>query len=77
MNIQVHHVIVHTPEQVREIVAEAVRISEETETESIPQVYLFEQACTLLGARFTMAVPQEQVPMDLGRLGANHLRKGR
>jgi hypothetical protein len=76
MNIQVHHVIVHTPEQVREIVAEAVKIAEATESELVPAVYVFEQACTLLGARFSMAVNQQPVPMDLGALGANHMRKG-
>lgn len=75
MNIQVHHVIVHTPEQVREIIAEARDIAAEAEPLIVSWDVVFEQACLLLGARHSLAVAPQAPPLDLGALGANHLRK--
>lgn len=75
MNIQVHHVLVHTPEQAREIIAEAGRIADDSGMQDERWDRVFEQACALLGARFSMAVNNEPVPLNLGALGANHMRK--
>jgi hypothetical protein len=75
MNIQVHHVIVHNPEQVREIIAEACTIADGSEVAAESWVAVFEQACTLLGARFSLAMNPEPVPFSLGALGPTNHRK--
>lgn len=76
MNVQVHHVIVHSPEQVREIVAEAGRIADDSGTDGEQWLAVFNQASTLLGARHTLAMMPQGGPIDLGALrpGANGRR---
>lgn len=74
MNIQVHHVIVHTPEQVREIIAEAGRIADAAVVDEGKWRLVFEQACTLLGQRHSIAMMPQAPPVDLGVLGLNHKR---
>lgn len=73
MNVQVHHVIVHTPQQAREIIAEAMLIASESEPDEAQWGHVFDQACALLGQRFTLVnAPQPAPPMDLSRLGLNN-----
>lgn len=74
MNVQITHVIVHTPEQVREIVAEAARIADEVGAWPEKWTPAFEQACTLLGARHTLALAPQGPSLDLGALGLNNRR---
>lgn len=76
MNIQVHHVLVHTPEQAREIIAEAGRIADDSGMEGERWDRVFEQACALLGARFSLAMNPEPVPLNLGALGLKNNRRG-
>lgn len=64
MNFQVTHVIVHTPEQAREIVAEALKIADETDHPVIPPRAVFEEACKLLGQRWTFAAQPQAIPLD-------------
>jgi hypothetical protein len=65
VNVQVHHVIVHNSEQVAGILAEALRITTETELDDELRPIAFEQACQLLAQRFSVAIPQEQVNVPL------------
>lgn len=67
------HIIVHTPEQVREIVREAQVIADEATVTREGWVSVFEQACVLLGARVTVMQQQATMPVDLAHL--NHSRK--
>lgn len=76
MNMQVHHVIVHTPEQVREIVEEARKIADEAWDNGQEWCAVFSQACTLLGARHSVALMPQASPLDLGALGLNGRRSG-
>ena len=75
MNVQITHVIVHTPEQVREIVAEAGRIADDSGVEDERWLAVFNQATTLLGARHTLALAPQGPPLDLGALGLNNGRR--
>lgn len=68
MQIQVTHVVVHTPETVREIIAEAMKIADERLPEGGSWQTVFGKACDLLGQRFTLAAQPEPVPIDLGNL---------
>lgn len=73
MQYQVMHFVIHTPDQAREIIAEAERIAAETEYEGREREIVFKEACRLLGMRVSVPVqPQAPVPMDLSRL----LREG-
>lgn len=72
MNIQVHHVVVHTPEQVRAIIAEAALIASEEDVEGVSPEVVFHEACVLLAARHSLAVAPQGPPLDLGALGLNH-----
>lgn len=74
MNVQVTHVIVHTPEQVREIIAEAGRIADDSGMEDERWDRVFEQATVLLGARHTLALTPQASPLDLGALGLKNNR---
>lgn len=61
--------VVHTPEQVREIVTEALLITAEAEVDAHLERAVFEQSCQLLGARGTAFVQPQQIGIDLGALG--------
>jgi hypothetical protein len=64
--VNIIHVVVHTPEQVREIVAEAKKIADEFTGEGAEWRDVFEQACRMLSQRATItAQPQ---PVDLSAL---------
>lgn len=72
MNVQVAHAVVHTPEQVVEIIEQALRVVAEVELTDDLRRCAFEQACILLGAR-TSVVSQQQLPSGLDLSG---LRSG-
>lgn len=63
-HIQIQHVIVHTPEQTREIIEAALVIVGELELSDDLRRQAFEKACDLLGVRFTLAIPQQEVALD-------------
>jgi hypothetical protein len=63
VNVQITHVIVHTPEQVRGIVVEALAIADEHASDTVRWEAVFAQACQLLGQRFTMAMGPQPVQM--------------
>lgn len=63
MHVQVTHVLVHSPEQTREIIKEATAIANEQTSDLLSPEIVFSKAVELLGARFTMAVPQESIPI--------------
>lgn len=75
MSIQITHVIVHTPGQVREVIAEAGRIADDAGVEDERWQSVFEQACTLLAARHTLALAPQGPPLDLGALNPNNHRR--
>jgi hypothetical protein len=68
VNVQVTHVVVHTPEQVREIIREACDIANTTELEDDDWQTAFTAACRLLGQRHTIAMAPQPVPVDLAQL---------
>jgi hypothetical protein len=70
VNIQITHVIVHTPEQVRDIVRDALAIADEQECDALERQMIFGHACTLLGQRYAFAAAPQQAPIDLGQLSA-------
>lgn len=71
MNVQVHHVIVHTPEQVAEIVDAARQVADDSPASSHSWNVIFEQACALLGARHSIVLTPQAAPMTLEQLGLN------
>lgn len=74
MNVQVHHVHVHTDEQVREIIAAAGRIADASGSEGYRWARVFEQACALLGARHTIALAPEPMPVQLPQMAITRNR---
>lgn len=68
MNVQVTHVIIHTPEQTHDIIRQALQITADTVSGGIDQDRIFEQACALLGARFSLALTPEPAPIALPRM---------
>lgn len=66
MNINAVHIIVHTPEQVRGIIADARAIADEADVERFEWESVFREACRLLGQRYTVASMPE--PVDLSKL---------
>lgn len=62
--IEIHHVIVHTPEQAREIIREALIIADDFDRDSAEWPNLFREACQLLGARFSLVAQQPTVQLD-------------
>lgn len=74
--MQVHHVIVHTPEQVREIIAEAGRIADDSGVEDERWQAVFEQATSLLGARHTLALTSQPPPMAFDLPNLKNGRRG-
>lgn len=71
MNVQAVHAVIHTPEQVREIVKEAAGIAYDLDPEGPLQIAIFDKACYLLGQRATTFITPQQVPFDLMSLKAN------
>lgn len=65
MNVQVHHVVVHSPEQTTSIIEEAERIADGAQARGYPWETAFREATRLLGQRYTLAIPQEQMPVSL------------
>lgn len=61
MNVQIQHVIVHTPEQTREIIEQAWEIASEHQSDYGEWAEVFRAACQLLGQRWTFAM-QPQAP---------------
>lgn len=74
MNVQITHIIVHTPEQVREIVTEAQKIASELAVADTDRELVFRESCRLLGQRFTFTAMPQQVaaPLDLAGLRNRH-----
>lgn len=64
MNISFAHAPVHSPEAVREIVAEALLIAAENDDPEVPPETIFEQAALLLGARVSVAMPPQTVDLS-------------
>lgn len=64
MNISFAHAPVHSPEAVREIVAEAWKIATESEGDDEDRRAIFLQAVVLLGARVSVAMPPETVDLS-------------
>lgn len=71
MNVQAVHAVVHTPEQVRDILREASLIVLEIEPSDEWKYTMFDKACDLLGARATTFLAPQQVPFDLSALKPN------
>jgi hypothetical protein len=63
VNVQITHVIVHTPEQVRQIMQEAQRIAEEETSDAVARESVFREACKLLGQRYTFAAAPQAMPL--------------
>lgn len=74
MNVQVHHVIVHTPEQVREILREALLIAVELKADDEQMEMVFGKAVDLLGARHSIVLTPQAAPITLEQLGLNGRR---
>lgn len=72
--MQVTHVIVHTPEQTREIVREALTIADELGTESQAWDGVFREACRLLGQHFTLAYEPSPLAPPLMTIPGNGRR---
>ena len=68
MNVQVTHVVIHDPEQVRGIIAEAVKIADEHEGDGVSWSSIFREACALLGQRHSVALADQPVPINLAAL---------
>lgn len=66
MNVQITHVIVHTPEQVREIIRVAQAVADEETSDAVARESVFREACRLLGQRYTFAAMPQAVSMPLG-----------
>lgn len=62
-NVQITHVVVHEPQQVREIIREALAIADEQDVDVLERQMIFGQACKLLGQRYTFAFAPQQVQM--------------
>jgi hypothetical protein len=73
VNVQVNHVAIHTPEQVREIVTQARDIAYAVAPDMATWPAVFQEASRMLGERFTLAMHPQQTPIDLSALkaGAN------
>lgn len=71
MNVQAVHAVIHTEEQVREIIAYAQSISFALVDAEPSADAVFSKACDLLGARATTFLAPQQVPFDLSALKPN------
>lgn len=65
MNVSFAHSPLHTPDQVRAIVTEARKIAEEVSDEFAVQACVFREACRLLGARASVPLVEQPLPLDL------------
>jgi hypothetical protein len=63
MNVQITHIIVHEPQQVRDIVREAQRIADDETGDAVARESVFREACRLLGQRYTFAAMPQPVQM--------------
>lgn len=68
--MQAVHVAVHTPEQVKAIVAEAMAIADDFDRDSLAWVHAFNGAVSLLGQRATAFVQPQALPLDLTGFGS-------
>lgn len=68
--MNVTHVIVHTPEQVLEILVQADKIARDHGGSAASMEALFSKACDLLGQRQTIVVQDAPVAVDLSKLRA-------
>lgn len=71
VGVQIVHGIVHSPEQVREIIREAIDVADEATAPPDLWPDVFREACRLLGARTGAVVQPTIAPLDLSRLGIN------
>lgn len=62
MDVQVTLVRVHEPDAVRELIAEALRITAEFEADGEDAHVIFAQACRLLGERVPIIPQPMQIP---------------
>lgn len=74
MNVQITHIIVHTPEQAREIIDTAIAIANERDDDQGHWPLIFGKACDLLGQRFTFTAMPQQIaaPLDLAGIRNRH-----
>lgn len=63
MNVEVVHAPVHTAEQVREILREAVEIADEFELQAHKWTPIFIQAVQMLGARASVPLIEQPPPL--------------
>jgi hypothetical protein len=68
MSVQAVHAVVHTPEEVRAILAEATEIADEMVENGFKWTPTFHKAADLLSARATMFIQPQSVPLDLAHL---------
>lgn len=71
MNVQAVHAVIHTPEQVKEIMREADEIARALDPDCDAWSLYFGKACDLLAQRATTFLAPQQVPFDLSALKAN------
>lgn len=71
MNVQAVHAVIHTPEEVGEIIHEARVIADKLSMGGDEWEPIFSKACDLLGARATTFLMPQQVPFDLSALKPN------
>jgi hypothetical protein len=75
MNVQITHVIVHDPEQVRGILVEAQTIASELAHDPVTHERYFNAAVQLLGQRYTLAASAQPVQMPAMALPTNMGRR--
>lgn len=71
MQLQLVTAPVHTPEQAREIIAQAMEIAQPHEGNTIKWTQVFNQACTILAARASTFAQPQQVALDPRLLARN------
>lgn len=71
MNVQAVHAVIHTQEQVGEIIHEARVIADKLSMGNHEWELIFNKAADLLGQRATTFIAPQQVPFDLMALKAN------
>lgn len=68
MNVTFAHSPLHTPEQVQDIIRQAVEIANGFDLQGHRWQPVFIQACQLLGARASTALVEQPAPLDLTTL---------
>lgn len=71
MQLQLVSAPVHTPDQAREIIAQAMEIAQPHEGNTIKWTQVFNQACSLLGQRASTFAQPQQVPLPANLLVGN------